>query len=524
MDSLAEEGEIQTKIVNRRQYLRETIAALHPEITTQEVEQWLKFIDDFFANTGVTAQEWSSMDAGQKDLYLTAINDILGKHFFSNNEIEYYIANKGKGLVNQPAVIITVVDEKGKVALMDGYPLELQLTVLEKNANKEWPNIPWRNSQRVIKDAQELGIKEGDVIKAHKEAHQSRIALVKYLSENDDADVIVPAELTAGVLIGPEAYKFIGDTPTGQSVKLEDFQLAENAATAIFGKRFKFDLGRLYYNNNGNPLIVMNTQITKEEADTIAELVFSNDPSVVDPTLLKDYLMSIMNQIDDNSRILFFDGDVYVTTNSEGVREQQLDQLLKPTLTTGKKGSYKHRTLGKEEFSQLLQKTYYKVDKKYLQDGEREGDALPRFKKVQDAQGNMTIVRTNENYLDYLKRTHQFPVDKEDNLLTLGNKNLYLDPASVEQMATSKKTVTSKPAPVEPTPVAPAETSSGKMSLEELNAAVEETPQTPTNSVVSDAMDTTQQEEGKRSQEECKPASTNRFKNFGKNKPNRFDF
>jgi hypothetical protein len=41
---------------------------------------------------------------------------------------------------------------------------------------------------------------------------------------------------------------------------------------------------------------------------------------------------------------------------------------------------------------------------------------------------------------------------------------------------------------------------------------------------VSDAMDNTQREEGKRSQEECKPTSKNRFKNFNRNKPNTFDF
>ena len=487
---------------------------------------------------------------------------------------------------------------------------------------------------------------------AHKKGYEAREALVKYLSENDDADVIVPAELTAGVLIGPEAFQFIGETTVGQSVKLEDFQLAENAATAIFGKRFKFDLGRLYYNNNGNPLIIMNTQISKEDADVLADLVFSNDASLVNPVVLKEYLMSIMNQIDPQSRILLFDGDTYAFPNAEGQMVYQLDQLLKPTLTTGKKGSYKHRTLGKEEFSQLLQKMYYKVDKKYLQDGEREGDRLPRFKRVQDAEGNMTITMSNESYLDYLKRTHQFPVDKEDNLLTLGNKNLYLDSAAVEQKATTKKT--SAPAPAKKTPTRPALTPkvndelqiiptdqvesalgltqpinadkynaavaamrinpanivnievitkdpqtgqlatsdyevgsvfantffyritvkvgdtnaavfafkgglrdnpmsiqvtgtgsntkfnvvsnettapeveenvpSGKMSLEELSAAVEETPQTPANSVVSDSMDNSQQEEGKKNQEDCKPSAGNRFKTFGKNKPNRFNF
>ena len=524
LDSLSEEGEIRAKVVNRRQYLRETLGQLYPEVSTQQIEEYLGFIDNFFTQTGLTEADWASMDSTQKDEYLKPIDDLLGKHFFSNNEVAYFIANKGKGLVTQPAVIVTVADEKGKVALIDGYPLELQFTVLEKNANKDWPNIPWRNSQRVVKDAQELGVKEGDVIKAHKTAHQSRIALVKYLSENDDADVIVPAELTAGVLMGPEAFQFIGETSVGQSVKLADFQLAENAATAIFGKRYKFDLGRLYYNNNGNPLIIMNTQITKEDADTLADLVFSNDPSVISPIILKEYLMSIMNQIDDSSRILLFDGDTYANFTPEGVREERMDQLLKPTLTTGKKGSYKHRKLGKEEFSQLLQKMYYKVDKRYLQDGEREGDRLPRFKKVLGTDGNMTITVSSEDYLDYLKRTHQFPVDKEDNLMTLGNKNLYLDSASVEEKATTKKVTPAAPAPTAPVAPAPVETSGGKMSIEELTAAIEETPQAPTNSVVSDAMDNTQQEEGKKSQEECKPTSKNRFKNFNRNKPNTFDF
>lgn len=652
LDSLSEDGEIQTKIVNRRQYLRETLGKLYPNKSNQEIEEDLQAINQFFTQTDMTVDVWDSLNDSQKDEFLQPINDLLGKHFFSNNEFAYFIKNKGKGLITQPSVIVTVADEKGKVALIDGYPLELQFTISEKNANKAWPNIPWRNSQRVVKDAQDFSIKEGDVMNAHKKGYEAREALVKYLSENDDADVIVPAELTAGVLIGPEAFQFIGETTVGQSVKLEDFQLAENAATAIFGKRFKFDLGRLYYNNNGNPLIIMNTQISKEDADVLADLVFSNDASLVNPVVLKEYLMSIMNQIDPQSRILLFDGDTYAFPNAEGQMVYQLDQLLKPTLTTGKKGSYKHRTLGKEEFSQLLQKMYYKVDKKYLQDGEREGDRLPRFKRVQDAEGNMTITMSNESYLDYLKRTHQFPVDKEDNLLTLGNKNLYLDSAAVEQKATTKKT--SAPAPTKKTPTRPALTPkvndelqiiptdqvesalgltqpinadkynaavaamrinpanivnievitkdpqtgqlatsdyevgsafantffyritvkvgdtnaavfafkgglrdnpmsiqvtgtgsntkfnvvsnettapeveenvpSGKMSLEELSAAVEETPQTPANSVVSDSMDNSQQEEGKKNQEDCKPSAGNRFKTFGKNKPNRFNF
>ena len=461
LDSLSEDGEIQTKIVNRRQYLRETLGKLYPNKSNQEIEEDLQAINQFFTQTDMTVDVWDSLNDSQKDEFLQPINDLLGKHFFSNNEFSYFIKNKGKGLITQPSVIVTVADEKGKVALIDGYPLELQFTISEKNANKAWPNIPWRNSQRVVKDAQDFSIKEGDVMNAHKKGYEAREALVKYLSENDDADVIVPAELTAGVLIGPEAFQFIGETTVGQSVKLEDFQLAENAATAIFGKRFKFDLGRLYYNNNGNPLIIMNTQISKEDADVLADLVFSNDASVVNPVVLKEYLMSIMNQIDPQSRILLFDGDTYAFTNAEGQMVYQLDQLLKPTLTTGKKGSYKHRTLGKEEFSQLLQKMYYKVDKKYLQDGEREGDRLPRFKRVQDAEGNMTITMSNESYLDYLKRTHQFPVDKEDNLLTLGNKNLYLDSAAVEQKATTKKT--SAPAPAKKTPTS---TRSGKADIE----------------------------------------------------------
>jgi hypothetical protein len=654
LDSLSEEGEIKTKIVNRRQYLRETLGKLFPDKSNQQIEEDLQAINQFFAQTSMTEAGWLAMDSSQKDEFLQPINDLLGKHFFSNNEFAYFIANKGKGLVNQPSVIVTVADEKGKVALIGGYPLELQFTISEKNANKAWPNIPWRNSQRVIKDSQQFSVTEGDVLKAHREGYQARIALVKYLSENDDADVIVNAELTAGVLIGPEAFQFIGETAVGQSVKLEDFQLAENAATAIFGKRFKFDLGRLYYNNNGNPLIIMNTQITKEDADTLADLVFSNDASVISPTVLKEYLMSIMNQIDPESRILLFDGDTYGVM-VDGVMQFTLDQLLKPTLTTGKKGSYKHRTLGKAEFSQLLQKMYYKVDKKYLQDGEREGDRLPRFRKIQDAEGNTTIAVSDENYLDYLKRTHQFPVDKEDNLLTLGNKNLYLDSAAVEQKANSKKTappaspkktptrpalvpkvndelqvipvdqietalgisqpinaekynaamsamrinpaniqsvevitkdpqtgqlstseyevgkefantyfyrvvvkvgdsnfpvfalkgglrdnpvtvqvtgtgattkfntISNEPAPIEVSEN-PQNVPSGKISLEELSAAVEETPQSPANSVVSDSMDASQKQEGKKSQEECKPSAGNRFKTFGKNKPNRFDF
>jgi hypothetical protein len=90
-------------------------------------------------------------------------------------------------------------------------------------------------------------------------------------------------------------------------------------------------------------------------------------------------------------------------------------------------------------------------------------------------------------------------------------------------VTTKFNTISNEPAAIEVSENL-ANVPSGKISLEELSAAVEETPQSPANSVVSDSMDASQKEEGKKSQKECKPSAGNRFKTFGKNKPNRFDF
>ena len=452
LESLAMEPIVHTKVMNRRQFMRETIASLNPEKKSAEIEEDLAIINALFADSNLTAAEWDAMTSEEKDAFLEPMNQLVGKNLFDDYALRSFIQFKGKGLIVEPAVIVTIADEKGKLSMMDGVPSEFnfvrETTPEDRKQDKVYPNIPWRISDRVGNSTSELVIGEAEVKAQHSKGFENRKALVKYLQQSDDS-VLIPAEITEGVLLSTKDNQSLSENEIGKNTKLEDFMLAENASTAIFGKNFKFSLGRLYYNNNGNPVILGNTRISEEDAKTLARLVFSTDPSVINSAELKDYLYSIVNQIDKDNKLMFYEGD-RVQFNDNGTMVTQYVQLVNPVLVTKGKG----KKLTEEEFAKELMERFYKVDRKYLVDGQREGEKLLRFKEVGQQDGTYKLVKSKESYIDYIKRTHTIPVDGEGNVNSMANKSLYLDQNAVDNSVKTKKLIPTEP-PVVPPPAAP---------------------------------------------------------------------
>jgi hypothetical protein len=438
--------------MNRRQFMRETLASLNPEKKSAEIEEDLARINALFAEASITAADWDTMSAEEKDAFLEPMNQLVGKNLFDDYALRSFIQFKGKGLITEPAVIVTIADEKGKLSMMDGVPSEFnfvrETTPEDRKADKVYPNISWRISDRVGNSTSELVIPESEVKAQHANGFKNRKALVQYLQQSDDS-VLIPAEITEGVLLSTKDNQSLEENEVGKSTKLEDFMLAENASTAIFGKNFKFSLGRLYFNNNGNPLILGNTKISEEDAKTLAKLVFSTDPSLVNSAELKDYLYSIINQIDKDNKLMFYEGD-RVQFNDNGTMVTRYEQLVNPVLVTKGKG----KKLTEEEFAKELMDRYYKVDRKYLVDGQREGEKLLRFKEVGQQDGTYKLEKSKESYIDYIKRTHTIPVDGEGNVNSMVNKSLYLDQNAVDNSVKTKKLIPVEN-PVVPPPAQP---------------------------------------------------------------------
>jgi len=428
LDKLSEQP-FKAKVLNRRQFLREVLSNRFPKESDQQIEERLKATADFFETSDV---KFKQLSEEEKVTFLQPITDMLGENFFDEGQIDFFLRNKGKGLVNQPDVLITVANEKGKIVYDEGgYPLELNFTA-EQSAqgrkNSNWKKVPWRNSRRVEREGTELGVTEEEVLSTYGPAYDARNTLIDYLKQNDDTDVVLDADVSEGVLLPRTNYMAVQDVPgVSETASLDDFQIAQNPSESIFDKYFKFQLGRLYYNNNGNPVILNNRKISEAEAIAIAELVYSNNTDLISPAQLDAFLRTVINQIDKDNRLMFFEGERYRTVEGQEV----LDQLIKPTVATiGKDGKRQFKLLTKEEFIKTLQDHYYKVDADYLLGGDKFGNKIP-FISLNEA-GQIEIGQ--ESYLDYIKRTHELPVDKENKVTSMVNKSLYLDLEAIDKI------------------------------------------------------------------------------------------
>ena len=451
LNELAEQ-DFKAKVLNRRQFIREVLSQKFPEKSDQEIEEDLKTIDSFF-KTGKS--DFLKLSEEEQENFLEPINNLLGNNFFDLGQIDFFLRNKGQGLITSPDVLVTASNQNGEVILKNGYPLELNFVgnqTVEGKQNSNWKSIPWRNSRRVERNASELGVTEQEVLSQYSQTFKDRNDLVEYLKKNDDSGILLDAEISEGVLLSPTNYTSIDNVPEIEStLSLDQFQIAQNPAESLFDKYFKFQIGRLYYNNNGNPVILNNKKISEADAIALAEIVYSNRTDIITPDKLDKLLFSMINQIDKNNRLMFFLGESYMQIDDDGNSSMQIGQLLKPKIAKRtKEGKYEYTDLTKQQFIEQLKNHYYKIDATYLEGGSNYGNMIPVIGLSES--GEIQIGR--ENYLDYIKRTHEFPIDKNNQITQVVNKSMYIDNEGINKVnkiknlkpaTTPKTTQTSQP-------------------------------------------------------------------------------
>lgn len=431
INDLASTPDAKIKIFNKKQFLREFLASKYPNKTSVEIEQDLKTIETFFAQLPkTTVDNWLTLE-NQAEI-LTPITDLLGTEFLDKGQVNYYVANKGAGLVMTPEVIMTAANNNGKIILKDGYPLELSF-VADNNTgnNSKFADVPWKLSGRIQDESDNLTIKQGDVIDTHKQTFADKKAVKAYLEKNDTS-IMGPFEISEGVLVTKGATSTtiadLENNPQLQSASIRDFALPTQKGTLIAGKQFKYNVGRLYYDNNGNPVLLGNNKLDTDEILAIAEIIYSSE-EVIDPSELDAALFDLVNQINKDSKLVFFPTEPLM--NAEG--QYVYPQLLSPSkVTINEKGERKYKKLSKEEFIEEMKNSYYKASAAYLEGGTKFNQKITRF-TMKD--GKPVVYK--QPYLDFIKETHTIPVNSEGEIVPLVNKIVYPSPSVFEE---AKKT------------------------------------------------------------------------------------
>ena len=431
INDLASTSDAKIKIFNKKQFLREFLAAKYPNKTSVEIEQDLKSIEAFFAQLPkTTIDNWLTLE-NQAEI-LTPITNLLGTEFLDKGQVDYYIANRGAGLITTPEVIMTAADNNGKVILKDGYPLELSFIADNNNGNNSnFADVPWRLSGRIQDESDNLTIKQGDVIDTHKQTFADKKAVKAYLEKND-VSIMGPFEISEGVLVTKGAKSTtiadIQNNPQLQSASIRDFALPTQKGTLIAGKQFKYNVGRLYYDNNGNPVLLGNNKLDLDEITALAELIYSSE-ELIDPSELDAALFDLVNQINKDSKLVFFPTEPVM--NAEG--QYIYPQLLSPSkVTTNEKGERKYKKLSKEEFIEEMKNSYYKASAAYLEGGTKFNQKITRFRME-----NGKPITYPQPYLDFIKETHTIPVNSDGEIIPLVNKVVYPSPSIFEE---AKKT------------------------------------------------------------------------------------
>jgi hypothetical protein len=431
INDLASTPDAKIKIFNKKQFLREFLASKYPNKTSVEIEQDLKTIETFFAQLPkTTVDNWLTLE-NQAEI-LTPITDLLGTEFLDKGQVNYYVANKGAGLVTTPEVIMTAADNNGKIILKDGYPLELSF-VADNNTgnNSKFADVPWKLSGRIQDESDNLTIKQGDVIDTHKQTFADKKAVKAYLEKNDTS-IMGPFEISEGVLVTKGATSTtiadLENNPQLQSASIRDFALPTQKGTLIAGKQFKYNVGRLYYDNNGNPVLLGNNKLDTDEILAIAEIIYSSE-EVIDPSELDAALFDLVNQINKDSKLVFFPTEPLMNTEGQYV----YPQLLSPSkVTINEKGERKYKKLSKEEFIEEMKNSYYKASAAYLEGGTKFNQKITRF-----GMQNGKPVTYPQPYLEFIKETHTIPVNSEGEIVPLVNKIVYPSPSIFEE---AKKT------------------------------------------------------------------------------------
>jgi hypothetical protein len=409
------ETKVKIALVNRQKFMMMYLEKKYPNKSKEEIDTDLKLINSFFENST------------EGDAIPSEIIRLLGDTFFSTidskngnkSQVNFWQSQKGKGFSQSPDVVVTFVNEDGSMYLFDdGFPLDLNTASRsQKRANRV---IPWNvSNKRVIDLLAKEGFNEERILKYHAETFENFEKEKQSISEDNNKVVIADYEITEGVFISKasavpgEVLVAQNNTEVGKP-NLEAFALVTKQGQDLFGQRKKFELGRLYFNLNGTPVRLSNNLIAKEEAEALADLIFTNEfPDEFDGIFdnldeFRDYLFNIINDTNKESRLYFKPNREYEAGTNESA----------PHTNVLQKKDGKLKQLSKEEFIEVLQKSYYKVSNSYISNNK----SIPRFEKVDN---NIQITR--QPYVDYLLSTHSFPVDSDGKILKNVNQLIYFN-------------------------------------------------------------------------------------------------
>ena len=421
----------QTRIQSRKGTAMMFLLMKSPNKTYKQLLDDFAIIESMFENTILTLAQWNAKSIEEQDAILAPMHNLLGNEYFDRSALTYFVVNNGKGFTKESAVCITSADTDGKLNLFEGYPLQL--------------NFPseGRVSENVEEEYEEAGGNTKEIGQENVSNANTLARLTAYLSENTEAFIDTDYTVSEGVILKSAQQTKASELNNElvDNANLQDFDLATEAGQSIFGKRFNFKLGRVYFNNNGNPVILSNTNIDEKEAEAITEMLFSETlpPEFRTVEALENYLVSLINQVDKKDRLHFFPNKSFPS------KTDAIQYPFNIVQTVYKDGKPVNTKVTKEEFLKFLKASFYKVDKKMLQSGEP-------MMRVSLVDGKPTI--TKQSYVDFLKDTHTFPASSNGEMLTPVNKVVYPDPKNfVDRAKELLPEVQPQPAPIAPVPV-----------------------------------------------------------------------
>ena len=420
----------QTRIQSRKGTAMMFLAMKFPDKTEEQLLNDFATIESMFENTILTLAQWNAKSIEEQDAILEPMHNLLGNEYFDRAALAYFVANNGKGFTKESTVSITSADTDGNLNLFEGYPLQL--------------NFPsaGRVSENLEEEYKEAGGNTQEIGQENASNANTLARLTAYLSENTEAFIDTDYTVSEGVILKSAQQTKASELNNElvDNANLQDFDLATEAGQSIFGRRFNFKLGRVYFNNNGNPVILSNTNIDEKEAEAITEMLFSETlpPEFRTVEALENYLVSLINQVDKKDRLHFFPNKSFPS------KTDAIQYPFNIVQTVYKDGKPVNTKVTKEEFLKFLKASFYKVDKKMLQSGEP-------MMRVSLVDGKPTI--TKQSYVDFLKDTHTFPASSNGEMLTPVNKVVYPDPKNfVERAADLLPRVQPQPAPIAPAP------------------------------------------------------------------------
>jgi len=417
-----------TVIINRKEFMLKFFREIKGMSEDQAIEA-LNAFEDFFRNNEKGTPLPEELVA------------LVGDKFFEASMIEYFLENNSKGFSTEPDILVSTVDKNGKLVLILDYPIDLSVT---SSKNKEG-NIPWNVSARVIRALQGLGYTKEQAEQLILAEHQERFNQFEEIKKavKEGSQVIAPFSVSNGVMINKpkqlsrEDLKQQNITDV-ETKTLEDFKLITGSGDEAFGKTLQFEIGRLYLNVDGQPVLLSNKQLYPDEAAALTELLFLPvEPDEFDsPAQFRNYMFSLINQADRKNRLYFKENPDYGKV--DGAPHTVVIQSI-----TDDKGVRTYKQLSKEEVGAILPKMYYKVNKASL-DGKR---SIIRYFIHSEGENAGQIDSANQPYVDYLKDTHTFPVSNGA-LAKPVNKQIYFYPEIKPQtppLTTTEKKTTEAP-------------------------------------------------------------------------------